>query len=81
MAFRVPLVPKNVDTKSKANEKSKKQHSLVPPTMDRSNLLESLKRINDNFASPAFQTRVYEEDVIKPSVSKSRRSLSITSFF
>ena len=69
MAFRVPLAPKNIVDNGKNNGK-KKVRTLVPPTMDKSSLVEALRTVSDTYASSCYKIRVVEEDIVKPTVSQ-----------
>ena len=66
MAGRIPLGPSNADNRPKSGL-GKKSRSVIPPTMDRASLVESLRAVN-SLSCPATQTRVTEEDILKPSV-------------
>ena len=66
MAGRIPLGPSNADNRPKSGF-GKKARSIIPPTMDRASLVESLRAIN-TLSCPSTQTRITEEDILKPSV-------------
>ncbi|XP_019853297.1 PREDICTED: kinetochore protein Nuf2-like [Amphimedon queenslandica] len=68
MAGRIPLGLSNADNRPKSGF-GKKARSVIPPTMDRASLVESLRAVN-SLSCPSTQTRITEEDILKPSADR-----------